>query len=305
MTISLPRCPDCGGSTRLLGPIPAADAFAGRALERPLAGGFLYRCVQCSLGFRWPRLSKAELDVLYSQGSETAWSAQARSRPDWRIARSWIQAMVPLGGLILDVGCFEGSFLQPLVGAYRCSGIEIHPVACNRAREKGIEIIGNDFSSVRGHFDCITAFDVIEHVARPKSLLVNCLAALKPGGWLLFSSGNLDSSTFRWMGSRYWYCAIAEHLSFVSPSWFSRLGDELGFRIMNYAVFAHHDASWLTRIREAASNVLYRTMPAAFHALRSSGVGRRNAKSFPELAEYPPSWISARDHFIVLLQKHD
>jgi len=303
MTMSSPPCPDCGGSAKLIGPIPAADVFAGRTLERPLSGGSLYRCGQCSLGFRWPRLSKRELDFLYIQGNEMTWTAQADSRPDWRIARSWVGESVPVGSRILDVGCFDGGFLEPLIGSYRCSGIEIHPVACDRARQKGIDVIGSDLSAVTGHFDCITAFDVIEHVERPRSLLADCLAAIRPGGWLLISTGNLDARTFQWMGSRYWYCTIAEHISFVSPAWFSGLGAALGYRVLRHTTFAHRDASRLVRIRDAVGNLIYRTMPSGFHALRRFGLGGKNVKIHPELADHPPGWISARDHFMVLVQK--
>lgn len=133
MTIPLPLCPDCAGSAKLIGSIPATDVFAGRTLERPLSGGLLYRCRQCSLGFRWPRLGKDKLDSLYSQGNELTWTAPADSRRDWRIACGWVEKTLPAGSRILDVGCFDGGFLEPLVSSYRCCGIEIHSAARNRA----------------------------------------------------------------------------------------------------------------------------------------------------------------------------
>lgn len=303
MTKPSPLCPDCAGSTKLIGSIPATDVFAGRMLERPLSGGFMYRCRQCSLGFRWPRLSKDELDTLYLQGNELTWTTPADSRRDWCMAHDWIKEMLPAESRVLDVGCFDGGFLEPLVGSYRCCGIEIHRAARNRAEQKGIEVIGSDFSAVAGSFDCITAFDVIEHVDRPKSFLNDCLAAIRPGGWALISTGNLDARTFQWMGSRYWYCTIAEHISFVSPAWFSGLADALGCRVVKQATFAHGRASRSGRIREVANNVLYRTMPSGFRALRKLGMGGKKVRSHPELVNHPPGWGSARDHFMVLVQK--
>jgi SAM-dependent methyltransferase len=303
VTPPVPRCPDCEGEATLLGPIPATDVFAGRVLDQPLPGGHLYRCQQCSLGFRWPRPGKNELDAHYEQGSEQAWTVPVHSREDWAIARGWVEQILPAESRILDVGCFDGGFLEPLVESHRCYGIEIHPAARDCAERKGIKMIGSDFSEIAGTFDCVAGFDVIEHVERPKSFLDECLAAVKPGGWVLLSTGNLDAFTFRLMGSRYWYCTIAEHVSFVSPAWISQLADRLDYRIVRQAMFAHGNQSWSRRTREAAKNLLYRFGGPAAHMLRMLGMGGKNIKRHSELADHPPTWLSASDHFMVLIQK--
>lgn len=247
-------------------------------------------------------MAKEELDALYQGGSETTWSSPLDSRTDWRIGREWIEQLVPMGSRILDVGCFDGGFLEPLVDSYQCSGIEIHQSASERAKQKGIEVIGSDFSEVTEGFDCITAFDVIEHVEQPMAFLDHCLAAVRPRGWVLVSTGNLDAFSFRMMGSRYWYCTIAEHISFLSPVWF-RAVEQKGGCIVKRAMFAHGRASALRQLREAANNVLYRTNPWAFRTLRKLGFGGKSVHVFPELADHPPLWGSARDHFMVLVQK--
>lgn len=303
MKASSVSCPDCGGATDSLGPIPATNVFAGRTLGRPLPGGWLFRCRQCALGFRWPRLPKEELDALYIQGNEATWMAAPESRRDWRIARGWLAEPLAEGDSILDVGCFDGGFLESLVGRFRCYGIEIHPVARKRAESKGIEIIGSDFSAVSGSFDCVTAFDVIEHVEQPRVFLQDCLAAVRPGGVVVIATGNLDAPTFRWMGSRYWYCTIAEHICFLSPAWFAGLTGSLGYRVLRQTTFAHGSNSLLWHVRGAASNLLYWLLPSVFKALRRWGVGGKDPRAYPELADHPPGWGSAKDHFIVLLEK--
>lgn len=303
MTINSPRCPDCEGAVTSIGFIPATDMFAGRSLDRPLSGGHLYRCNQCSLGFRWPQLSKEQLDSLYEQGHELNWTAPLKSRRDWRIARGWIRQDLAPESRVLDVGCFDGGFLEPLVGSYSCHGIEIHASARHRAEQKGVEVIGSDFSAIAGAFDCITAFDVIEHIRRPESFLNDCLAAVKSGGWVIISTGNLDAFTFRLMGSRYWYCTIAEHVSFINPAWYSRLANTLNYRVTKQNSFTHSNASLPKRIQETANNLLYRFGGPGFRLLRELGMGGKNVKTHPELADHPPSWMSANDHFIVLLRK--
>src|SRR5579884_3834253 len=120
-----PLCPDCGEAARFLGPIPATDVFAGNVLQKLLPSGSLYRCIQCGLGFRWPRVTKENLDGLYVQGGDTTWTASVNRRRDWRLAHEWLTSNVPSGAAVLDVGCFDGGFLESLTRNYRCFGIEI------------------------------------------------------------------------------------------------------------------------------------------------------------------------------------
>ena len=285
MTTESVPCPDCRGLAKQLGAISATDTFAGRRLDKPLAGGSLYRCLHCSLGFRWPRLSKGELDALYAQGSDFTWAEAGNARRDWHIARDWIRQSVPKGHRILDVGCFDGGFLAPFVAEYGCSGIEIHPAASQRARQKSIDILGNDFSAVSGSFDVVTAFDVIEHVERPGQFLEDCLAATNRHGYVLISSGNLDAASFRLMGSRYWYCTIGEHVSFVSPRWFLINAAATQYEIVRQATFIHGDARWSRRVRDAGVNLAYRFGGAGFRALRRLGMGGKAVTANPELSE--------------------
>lgn len=303
MKKSLVCCPDCGGGADLIGQIPATNVFAGRSLSQPLSGGELFRCRQCTMGFRWPRLSKNELDVLYRQGNNTTWTTSPYSRNDWRIAREWLAETISKTSSILDVGCFDGGFLEPLVGKLICYGVEIHSAARERAKNRGIKIIGNDFSAISGYFDFVTAFDVIEHVEHPRTFLQDCLSMVKPGGFVLVSTGNLDAPTFRWMGSRYWYCTIAEHISFVCPAWFEQISDSLSFNVLKVSTFPHGNSSLPRYLREIVINLCYFLMPAMFRNLRRWSAGGKDPRVYPELADHPPGWMTANDHFIVLLEK--
>lgn len=297
------KCPDCAGRADRIGKIPATDQFAGRTLSHLLDGGYLYRCNDCFLGFKWPHLSKQQLDTLYAQGGDSTWRNAENTRWDWRIGHNWIRQGSQRGGRILDVGCFDGGFLEPLVAEYKCHGIEIHPVAAQRARDHGIEILGNDLSAISGSFDVVTAFDVIEHVERPGKFLEDCLAATNQHGFVIISSGNLDALSFRLMGARYWYCAIGEHIAFVSPRWFSNGRVSEQYTVLRQTSFTHGDGRWLQRMRDTGVNLAYRFAGAGFRALRMRGMGRKNVQVHPELADHPPGWLSAKDHIIVLIQK--
>lgn len=301
------RCPDCGSNNiELVGRIPATDSFAGRKFSTPLLGGILYHCHQCYLGFRWPRMSKDRLEQLYVQGSENNRTMPPEQRRDWSIARDWISAVYPSTAKVLDVGCFSGDFLDLHGNNYQKYGIEIHPLAKKRLATRGIELVGTDIDALydmRQTFDCITAFDIIEHIESPKKFLSQCLEALTSAGHILVSTGNLDAPTFRFMGSHYWYCTIAEHISFISPKWCHRIAEEMGLHVTRLKTFAHGSTSVGSRIKDPIKNTFHKFMPHFFSHLRRNGWGKKDARKHPELADHPPVWESASDHFMVLFSR--
>jgi SAM-dependent methyltransferase len=300
-------CPSCT-SYRLVrvGKIPASDLFAGRRLTRPLDGGYLYRCCDCHLSFRFPILPETEISTLYQEGSADAWVCEAARREDWKIANKWIGQLLRPGMSILDVGCFDGTFLESLGPVYRRLGVEMHRAACDRAIGKGVEIIASRYEELGGvseKFDAIVSFDLIEHVSNPARLLSTLSKAVRPRGIVIVSSGNSRARTWRIMGSRYWYCAISEHVSFVNPKWCDFITPTVGLRVEHRQTFSHARAGFSQKLREAVRNCGYCVAPSATAWLRKRGFGGKNAQCYPVLAEHPPSWMSARDHFIFLGRK--
>ena len=184
------NCPSCGSSNvKLIGKIPYTDVFAGKVLSEPLNGGGLYSCDMCNCFFRFPRLSKYEMDVLYRLGDDENWTpSKDQKRPDWKIAYSWMLNR-NTNRQVLDVGCFSGEYLQGLLGTGAdLYGVEIHKEAADRARNFGVDIIGDDFeclSTEDKRFDVVTSFDVIEHVYNPKLFLNMLVDVTKPGGEII------------------------------------------------------------------------------------------------------------------------
>jgi len=299
-------CISCGSPTRCLGPLPPSNLFAGRALPAPLPGGDLYRCVACRLGFRHPRPPKHELDALYTTGSELSWTWEAADRTDWTLAARALRELKPGRAQVADIGCFDGTFLASLGPDVEKTGIEILPAAADAARAKGVDIIAPDFESLAGtsrRFDAITAFDVIEHVDDPLAFLSLLASVLRPGGVLIVSTGNLDAWSWTLMRNRYWYCAIPEHISFLSVRWFEHAAQALGLEIASMTKYAHARASVARRMYETAANFTYLMFPSAIAALRRRGIGNVSQALAPDLAgRYPPGWFTAADHVLVALR---
>jgi SAM-dependent methyltransferase len=302
-----PACPCCGGQIPLdLGPIPVGHVFAGRPLDEFLPGGRLFRCSRCTLGFRWPRLPREAYTSLYQSASADAWHYDAPSRTDWRQATTWIQSQFPTGS-VLDVGCYDGAFLSTIGTQYEKLGIEISDGAQRSAQTRGVKIIGADIAAIdspRAVADAVVSFDVAEHVMNPREMLESMRNLTRPGGIIVLSTGNLDARTWRFMGSRYWYCTLAEHVSFLSPRWCEWAAKEVGLTLIAVRTFAHDSsASPVQKGREALGNMLFRTAPTLLRGMRQLGFGGLDVRANPELATIPPPWPSARDHFITLFRR--
>ena len=103
---------------------------------------------------------------------------------------------------ILDVGCADGQFLQWLessgVPGAKLYGIDFSKSRLDRARkahpyefkqcnlEEGIPYENSTF-------DLVYCGETIEHLYNPDGLLSECLRVLKPGGYLVLSTPNLQA----------------------------------------------------------------------------------------------------------------
>jgi len=288
-------CRCCGSvATRSRGVIPDATIFAGRQLEKPLHGGSLHRCTDCGFVFRHPIYSKAEYDRLYVSGHGTVWDETGRI--DQELVRSQLTSVLPEGS-VLDVGCAAGSLLAPLARRYRAFGVEINPGAAKIATERGVEVLASDFEETAAlpyEFDAVVCCDLIEHVARPLELLRLLLSKTKPGGCVIVSTGNTESWSWRLAGSRFWYCYLPEHISFVSPEWFAHHAPKLGTKVVGVRRFTYTPRfSPAGRLLRLAFMGLYRLSPTWYYRVLP-----RDRQD-----HIPVGRGITRDHFVVALRK--
>lgn len=300
------KCISCGSSAiRSVGKIPPIDNFAGTVLVKPLKGGVLYECKNCHLFFRYPRLAKKVMEELYSQTAEDNWSSGDEDRKDWEIAAEWINQL-PSGSSVLDVGCFNGQFLELLGSSYDRFGVEINHKACQQAEEKGVKIIGNkidDFEIPAKKLDIVIAMDVIEHIEDPLKFLNFLAKTICDGGKIIISTGNTEAWAWKLMGSKYYYCNTGEHISFINNKWLDRSTKHLNMKIIQKVRFAHNNFGCIRRINDLGKNLLYKFSPYIAACLRKKGFGKTDTSYHEELAYIPPTWWSAKDHFICLIEK--
>jgi hypothetical protein len=108
------------------------------------------------------------------------------------------------------------------------------------------------------------------------------------------------------MGSGYWYCTLAEHISFINERWSEKVSRELNLDIVHYEEFSHYGDKrpFFLVAHELAKNLAYRLSPKFFGWLRTIGFGNADVKSCPEIKHNPPSWISAKDHMIIIFRRN-
>jgi SAM-dependent methyltransferase len=242
---------------------------------------------------------------MYSSGDDGSLQYQQQNRQDWMIARQWLRNRPPPGNLILDVGCFDGEFLHTLGGEWERHGVELDQAAAHRAASKGIRMIADDIDHLKQtphgkRFGCVVAMDVIEHMENPRSFLMDLLEMTLPGGMVIISSGDTESWTWRFMGSRYWYCLFSDHISFINEQWCRWFAREHRVELQYLQRFSHGDSTdrklfWMDMLK----NIAYRISPSLFALLRKQGMGEIDVNRHPELIDSPPLWRTACDHLIV------
>jgi 2-polyprenyl-3-methyl-5-hydroxy-6-metoxy-1,4-benzoquinol methylase len=206
--------------------------------------GVLLRCSACG--------------QLVSQIGAAAWaqSMQAFDAADFnlpnpreierrqRVARKRLSRITQLlghgpgGATLVDVGCSRGDFVAAATAfGYTAEGVEPAPHIAEAARAAGRNVKTGLLQDLRypdAHFDAVTLFEVIEHLAQPLPLLAEIRRILKPGGVLLASTGNGASWTAQALQGRWDYFSIekdAGHVSFFNPRSIALAAERAGLTV--------------------------------------------------------------------------
>jgi SAM-dependent methyltransferase len=113
----------------------------------------------------------------------------------------------------LDFGCGNGGLVRYVAAAgCRIEGFE-EGWAAGLARKYGIPVLtASEMAAREGHYDVITAIEVIEHVEKPLEVLTQIRRLLKPGGLLFLTTGNAKANRKKLLE---WGYAVPEiHISY-------------------------------------------------------------------------------------------
>jgi SAM-dependent methyltransferase len=205
-------------------------------------GSRIYSCRSCRLEFQFPQPTDERLATIYSSdyflGSKDIPSLQNQRLLKRATARLYLNAVAPYiresHPRLLEIGCGHGEFLiEAESRGYEVEGLEHSQHAASEANQQLSRCavrVGSPEADVlaRGAYDVVAAFDVIEHLRRPKQALAFLHAALKPGGIVAIVTPSLDSWSRRLL-ARYWMEYKTEHLTYFSRKSLMHLLIDTGF----------------------------------------------------------------------------
>lgn len=196
---SVDQCPVCGSPER------------GLFLTR--FGLDIYRCQQCAHRYLNPRL---KFDVLVKLYADDKTASDIYTQPlqigidqiKYQYGLDLIEQLdPPAQERIMDIGCGAGVFLKLAhqKGWRQCVGIDVNERYADIYREAaGVQFISATFESLNpdelgSHYDCISVWNVLEHIYDVHGLLDVLTRLLKSGGLLFVMVPNVESLATRLM----------------------------------------------------------------------------------------------------------
>ncbi|MGD0090655.1 MAG: class I SAM-dependent methyltransferase [Planctomycetota bacterium] len=185
-----------------------------------------------------------ESNVFFAGGNENyyldesnMWSCHAKLEWVKRHAR-------PLGRL-LDAGANFGHFLYAAKADFDAMGFDISPQAVRWSQEHFH--VANHTASIyelpselRGPYDTVTCWDVLEHLPDPWQGLRVLRQVLKGDGILFLSTPDAGSVLAKLMGRRWHYVDPEQHLHLFNRRNIGMVLSRAGFQVVSQRSFGHY-----------------------------------------------------------------
>lgn len=199
-------------------------------------GRQFWACQNCSLEKQVPLPTLQELQAYYdaqfdSGMYQTFTSAEQMKTMTAKQRLKEITPVIKPQGRWLDVGCANGVFVREAAASgAKAEGVELSSVAVAQAVEAGLPVRCGGLEEIEDapSFDCITAFDVLEHVLDPLTFMQDIAKRLKPGGHAALTMPDKSSIFAKLMGSRWWFYIPEEHLHYFDHTIIRQLMIKVG-----------------------------------------------------------------------------
>ena len=222
----------------------------------------IVKCTRCGLVFANPRNNGHEVLEKYAKVEDPLYFEERQGRvitfeKHLRPLHQLVGA--PDGRKLLDVGAHIGIFVEIANKAgWQATGLEPSRWSVEVARQLGTELIEGTLATSnlpQGYFDIVTLWDVIEHLSDPMAEINHVFHVLKPGGWVVIHTMNIESLFAKLMGAK-WPWFMEMHLYYFSEQTLRQLLEganfqwkisqvqgrylRLGYLISRFKPFAHH-----------------------------------------------------------------
>jgi 2-polyprenyl-3-methyl-5-hydroxy-6-metoxy-1,4-benzoquinol methylase len=167
-------------------------------------------------------------------------------------------------GRILDIGCSLGYFVEAAANrGWDAYGLEISPYAAEVAAKAGLKVksgILEEAGYDDAFFDCVTMWDVLEHVPDPTQHINEVKRILKPGGIVVTGTPNLAhpvaASKMKNDPPDWRHFKPAEHLYYFTPNSLRMLLRKCDFRVVEPPLFPPKASLATAAVSELISRIL-------------------------------------------------
>ncbi len=197
--------------------VPSTPVMNGLNADQPKAAPIpILQCQDCGLIQSDLGSIKASFDDLYfdsyygeKQDEKFGLLIRFFQAERQRIALKGLQP-----GLLLDVGCGDGTFLKNLPKVWQRYGYEPSKPGQASLKSAGLTMIDmyEPPPELFGKFDVITMWHSLEHISEPAQVLAGIRKLLKSDGLLFISIPNVESLQARFFGPKWFHLDPTRHL---------------------------------------------------------------------------------------------
>ncbi len=203
-------------------------------------GHCVYQCSFCGFAFTYPQ--PRSLSEQYDSGYFDLY----RKRREFRLRRAESRLkqieLIRAPGRLLDVGCSLGYFVEAAnARGWTACGIDISEHAAEEGRKQGLDVRAGTIEQAGfedASFDCITMWDVLEHVPDPTSHMLEVRRVLAPCGLVSIGTPDLRHVAFKMKREHWRHLKPAEHIHYFQRSSLCMLLEKTGFDVVRPPILA-------------------------------------------------------------------
>jgi 2-polyprenyl-3-methyl-5-hydroxy-6-metoxy-1,4-benzoquinol methylase len=171
--------------------------------------------------------------------------------------------------MLLDVGCGSGAYLARMRAlGWDVLGIDRSARTAEQARRRfGVSVVVGTIPTAElptDKFDLVTAWQVLEHLDRPRQALSFIREALRPRGRFLLTVPNQSGWAARHFGPAWVGLDLPRHLAHFTPETLPRMLAAEGFRIIHQSTLGQ--SGWIRHSARATSRLGTRWQQRVFRS---------------------------------------